>query len=189
MATATSIPVRPVRTGIALDIPRQWACDEMRPDPGCHSCNPNLFGRVATPLGASCCEQRLAALFRMAGQHVHTRMTIGGHEADVALLRTPVQVVVEYDGGWVHTMARTVENEAAQRVAWESRGWLLVRLRDPGLSATGPLDLCLPRGFTRMKNPLISNLITEHVLRCAGVTRLELARTMALMSNRIDRLP
>lgn len=181
-------PPRQVEADIAPDIPREWVWHEMRPDRGCPLCMPNLFQRVASPLGVTYCEQRLAALLRMADQHAHPGVSIGNHEADLVLLRTPVPLVVEYDGGWAHKKAATISNEAAQLSAWQNRGLQVVRLRDPGLAPTGPLDLCLPRGLNRMNDVLGTDMILEHVLRRAGLCNVEVEEKRLLMARRIGRM-
>lgn len=105
----------------------------------------------------------------MAGQHIHTCVDLNGREADVLLPLTPVFTVVENDGGWVHKMPKTIANEIVQRELWQGAGATVVRLREPGLLSTGPVDLALPRGINHINDWDLSALVLDHVLHHAGL--------------------
>lgn len=118
----------------------------MAPVPTCPLCaQRNLFGRFTCGPGAdSHCARRVAAALRLAGLHLHEQSDWFGYCADIVL---PVpRIVVEYDGEPWHRDKADRDEEQRQLAA--VKGFLMIRLREPGLPHLNPDDLHLTVPFS-----------------------------------------
>lgn len=138
---------------------------DMEPMPACPLCaQRNLFGRVTCGPGAdSHCARRVAAAFRLAGFHLHEQSEWLGYCADIVL---PVpRIVVEYDGEPWHRDKPGRDEE--QRHLAAAKGFLMIRLREPGLPHLSPDDLNLSVPFGRWSRTVVRDAIVAGVSRAA----------------------
>lgn len=156
----------------AADVPAELQISHDRLRLHCPLCRqPTLAGTIHQRPGRSGPEQRAAAMLRSLDLHVHTSVDVGGHEADIALPLAPTPVVVEYDGAYWHR--ETEELEKRQRIAWESAGYRVVRLREPPLPLTDEWDLSLAAAYGRFTNHRhIGAAIALHVLEAGRIASM-----------------
>jgi hypothetical protein len=159
------------------------------PDPCCDWCytqmrDLTLTGQsLVTPGHVSgYAAQLIAATLHESKLHVHTSKRIGDGDynaiADIALPLLPTPTVVMYDvdvNRSRHLMLTSDRTGADRRMHWADAvsqsmkfarvGWRVIRVREPGLEATSPLDIVLPRRIVQAgDNELLVRLAAQHIV-------------------------
>jgi hypothetical protein len=159
------------------------------PDPACDWCyelmrEPTLTGQslVSPGRGRDAPQRLIAGALHARKYHVHCNVKIGDRDhsapADIALPCLPMPTVVTYDRerhSAAHLGLTAARIAADQRMHWaedvaESMkfarvGWRVIRVREPALEATSPLDVVLPRPIVEGRdNDAILRIAVQHVL-------------------------
>ena len=126
-------------------------------------------------------QQSIAAALHETQYHVHCYKRIGDADyaavADLALPLLSTPTVVMYDRDLAAGNARSLPTELAvadRRMRWADDvsqsmkfarvGWRVIRVREPGLAPTSPLDIVLPRPITADgDNDAMLSLAAQHV--------------------------
>jgi hypothetical protein len=157
------------------------------PDPHCGWCVAQM--RELTLTGQSLVspghctgvpQQSIAGALHETQYHVHCYKRIGDADyaavADVALplLSTPTVVMYDRDLSGNALSLPTELAVADRRMRWADAvsesmkfarvGWRVIRVREPGLAPTSPLDIVLPRPITADRdNDAMLTLASQHV--------------------------